>query len=1156
MNKVGSHQLSESQHKALLAPEARLLVSAGAGSGKTRLLVAHLVRVLAEAGTPPDKVVAVTFTRAAAAEIASRTRQELVERGRPDLARELDSATIGTIHSLCLKLIREHALLLGVDPGWSVAEEQEAAILKEKALQLAWEQLVTEADEETLELMAAENQLLAREALYLYDRVRTLGSENPQVSMSCQTSLGEAQARLVAAIEQALTLESKAKEGSHLAKDLAVLRECLLWLSGRHLDEDPEEMLVTAARFFPSRRTRSAEHLFGPVRDALFRYRCALAEQCLRPIGVVMNLLLAHLHAHYQALKRARKVLDFNDLELYAKKLVELGEKGLLPGPLLPGGVVLVDEFQDTNELQCRILEGLGASRIILVGDERQSIYRFRGADVTVFRRRRRLFAENSGATGGQAVVTLDENYRSTPQILAFVNKVFSSPAFFGNESEEGSAFVPLRVANPDYAGRPVEILLAERVVEGDGGGELEDQGVQDLSIQQAEAEVIADRVFQLVTREGWRCADVAVLLPAYTTVEIYQQALLSRGLPVYLARGRRFYSRQEIVDIACFLRILANRHDDVALAAVLRSPMVGVSDDALFVLGQEHRGRRRGEPGSLWTAMSIVLGSGCAELGEEDARRLRVFWDRYHELRRRVGQVGLAHLVEQVLTTCDYDLYLLAGPEGKRRYANVRKLMRIADAYESFEGPDLAGFASVLKARAETDDKEPEAPTLAKDEDVVQVTTVHQAKGLEFPCVVVGGLGSKEPRDATRRFAVADDGRVAVFMRKSLADKNEPCSPCWGPGQEIERENRQKDTEEDKRLLYVAMTRAMKHLILVGAVHAGRKSGSRIQRILEALGVDQVENREHPLALEDPPVSVALVQPKPPGAAPSSVKVTGKSENQLELPRLPEPLTEVFQPREVSFSALALYQSCARRFYLERVLGLSRSGMGGIFSAEQDDGDLQTQEVVADSLERESGLVTGLQVHALLQRFGNAADPPARDLMEEAARAWLAQFGYAASTVDFERAVRLALAFWESPVQRWVSGRACLQEVPFTFEHEGIIVSGVIDLLARDPDGWYLVDYKTNRLDGRSVADVMPHYKLQGQIYALAALKAGACQVKMAFLFLERAQDPVVESYTQAQVTQLEEVLSRALAGITKGEYLPSPGSQCAVCPVRSLCQ
>lgn len=1164
MTEAVAGQLSKAQRKALLASHSRLLVSAGAGSGKTRLLVAHLVRALAEEHISPEKLVAVTFTRAAAAEIAARARQELVKLGRPDLARDLDAATIGTIHSLCHKLVREYALILGVDPHWSVVDEQGAAVLKERAQRVAWDQLVAEADQETLELLAREARVFEREAPYLYDRLRTLGSDTPQLVLPHQKDISDAKARLVAAIEEALSLQQAAREGSYLAKDLATLEECLSWLrlTEPPYQEDADDALVAAGRFYPSRRTPSAEHLFGPVREALFEYRCALAQHSLQPLVEVMNRFLGYLHEHYELLKRERGVLDFNDLELYARRLVELVNQGAVPGPLLPGGVVLVDEFQDTNELQCGILEGLGASRIILVGDERQSIYRFRGADVTVFKRRRRLFELGDSGGGDQAVVTLDENYRSTSEILAFVNKVFSSPGFFGDDSGEGSDYIPLRRpegADVGNVGRPVEILLASRLANGESESESEDESAQSLSIQEAEAQVIAERVERLVAQEGWQYSDIAVLLPAYTSVEVYQQALLARGLPVYVTRGRRFYSRAEILDVVCFLRLLVNCHDDLALAAVLRSPLVGLTDDGLFLLGQERASARKaaGEPVSLWSLVSAsALDDSVCGLSEEDAKRLAVLVERYHELRSRVGRVGIASLIEEIINIFDYDLYLLAGRDGKRRFANLRKLMRIADEYESLEGPDLAGFVTVLRARAETEDKEPEAPTLSKGENVIQVSTVHQAKGLEFPCVVVGGLGSTRRRKRTGCFAIADDGRMAVFKRKARKDKNEPCDPCWGPGAEIEDDDRQREAEEDIRLLYVAMTRAKEHLILVGAVDTGGRRKGRIQSVLEALGFSGLDDLTEPLVLEDPPVRIALVQQVELAGLSGSVQAEARATGHLEIPPLLERRQEVVYPRQISFSALALYQTCPRWFYLERVLGLAGLQQVSASLVEQDESNVLAPDARADTLESQSGVVTGLLVHALLERFGDQAAPPPLDLMEEAARTWLSQFGGPFGEGDVERAFVLTRAFWESPVREWVAGLPCLREAPFAFEHEGILVSGVIDLLGRSSDCWHVVDYKTNRLDGRSSYDLMEHYKMQGTIYSLAALKAGAPQVKMIFLFLEQARDPVVCNYNPGQTNELEEQLSRVLSEIKKGEYLPNSGPQCAACPFCRFCK
>ena len=259
--------------------------------------------------------------------------------------------------------------------------------------------------------------------------------------------------------------------------------------------------------------------------------------------------------------------------------------------------------------------------------------------------------------------------------------------------------------------------------------------------------------------------------------MNLYQGALLARGLDVYVVRGKGYYSQDEVADVAALLRLLVNPHDDLSLLTVLRSPLVGVSDDCLYLLGRAARGRR------------AALAVGGRARGRRRGHRS---WTTRRSSRRsprawmrcvaRVGRPGLARLIDDAVSACDYDLCLLAAPEGKRRFANVRKLMRMAADYEALEGPDLAGFVDLIGSLGELGDDEGSAPSLAEGEDVVRVMTVHQAKGLEFPVVVLAGLGSDSGRnDAAASSSSADDGRMAALLKGASGASTKTCDPHWG---------------------------------------------------------------------------------------------------------------------------------------------------------------------------------------------------------------------------------------------------------------------------------------------------------------------------------------------------------------------------------------
>lgn len=1234
--------LSDVQKAAVLDTSERVLVAAGAGSGKTRLLVAYFVRALVDEGLPPERLVAVTFTRKAAAELGARIRRRLQDLGRPDLALALDAATVGTIHSLCAGLLRESPLEAGIDPAFSVLEAEAAALVKQEVWDKVWDRAIEEAKEADLDVLGSHSGLLRGEVVSLYERLRGSGKELPRVLIPPGKPAEQVRATLAEAVREALGAGLAVSPRSRsLESDLAALEKCLSWIESSDTSFDPGDRLRLSESFFPSRLTPSMQPYFEPVRVALTLYRLSLAEQLLRPVVAAMNDLLERFHLAYDKYKRERSLLDFIDLELRARAL--LRERGRVAKETGGQGLrVMIDEFQDTNELQCSILEGLGASRLLMVGDERQSIYRFRGADVDVFRRREAAFephyGEGEGQTGKQerdegqghgeagrqreasqgleasrgletgrggyesprgSIHRLDVNYRSRAEILSFINRVFADECFFGSRfvalqhgrdedgrdehgreqhgwdedgreehgRDKGSASLT-RSAESGPSQAAVEVVAVDR---------LERRGPDERAplMQEAEAQAVASCVRRLLDEERWEPREIVVLTPAQTHVDLYQQALVDRGADVYVVGGKGYYSKDEIADLSALLRLLVNPHDDLGLVTVLRSPIVGLSDDGLYLLGREARARKAQ---SLWEV--VREGTVCG-ISEADRELLLDFVERLVELRRRVGRPGLARLIDDAVSDCGYDVCLLASAEGKRRFANVRKLMRIADDYEALQGPDLAGFVDAIDSMGDLSDREGSAPTLAEGENVVRVMTVHQAKGLEFPVVVLAGLGSDVPQGNRPRFVFSADGRMGVFLRGSGRKTYESGDLSWGPAAEIAAEERTKEREEDVRLLYVAMTRAKERLVLVGAKPLGEGlDGCRIGRIALALGFDRLPSAGTTVPIEGLDAVVVGVtssvaeaereyaaEPEWEGAPAAGSGPEELQELPDAIPRFMECTPRGATPRHMSFSALATYERCPMQFYMERVLGLRLDpaahlsfGASSRPSAEDPDVDSETaraEEALDDEGETLSGRAVGLIVHALLERHALDEDRPALDLLREEAadlaREVAAEIGL--SETDQERVLSLTQAFWRSSVAKDEALAQASRETPFVFTVGDTVVSGVMDLVWQAEGVWHIVDYKTNALGGRAVTDVAAGYEMQGAIYALAALRAGAQAVLMDFLFLERPEAPVRLEFCLSDGPRLESLLDLELDRMKQGHFPAQPGEECARCAVAGLC-
>jgi hypothetical protein len=390
-------------------------------------------------------------------------------------------------------------------------------------------------------------------------------------------------------------------------------------------------------------------------------------------------------------------------------------------------------------------------------------------------------------------------------------------------------------------------------------------------------------------------------------------------------------------------------------------------------------------------------------------------------------------------------------GAEGKRRFANIRKLMRMAADFEALEGPDLAGFVGLIGSLDELGDTEGNAPSLAEGENVVRVMTVHQAKGLEFPAVVLAGLGSPGRNDTTDEFVLGHDGRIAAVV-KEKQDRYEEFHPHWGPAPEIIADEKRREDEEDIRLLYVAMTRAKDRLFLVGARPRGDKiAGTPIGSIVAGLGLDSFPESGSAVVLDDIGAAVVSV-----GYSHDGDEETDAQDEQSVVQRAGEQAPEptcflrlekpgVVSPR-ISFSALSAFGRCPRRFYLERVLGLGYLLGPAVGDADPD--TARADDSPLDDVETDTGRDVGLLVHSLLEQIDLSGGRPALETLCEQAGAQAGAAGLALSNDGIRRAADLVGAFWDSLLAGDPEIDSALREEAFIFVHDGMTVHGVMDLL------------------------------------------------------------------------------------------------------------
>ncbi len=1077
------------QQVAAIEEPGVVFVSAGAGTGKTTVLVERFVKAVCERGLGIDNVLVITYTERAAGELRSRIRERLIEVERHDLARDLDGGWISTIHGFCHRLLRAHPFEAGLDPRFRVLDESQAAVLRSEALVESLAAYVEDGETERVRLLATYGADGLRGMLTsVYDRLRS-GGRPLELPGEPVSSLAERLADLREVAELTLRATEEALPGRAQVEDALQL-----------LDPAPqvEELLdLSELRVGGEERERFAS--FGESLAAV--EQAALDEIAARDRTLLVELLRAFDVAYVEA-KARESALDFEDLQLQARSLLQLNEK-VREDARWRFRSILVDEFQDTNRLQCELVDLVAGEEVFFVGDEFQSIYRFRHADVEVFRERR-------AASAG--VLPLTENYRSRPEVLSVVNHLFGA--------EFGAEYEPLVAAGrfPDpLFGPAVELLVTDK--------DSYREGV--LHWRLAEARHVARRVRELVDSGDATPGDVVLLFAAGTDAERYEEALRRENIPTYRAAGRGYFGQQQVADLTMYLRLVLNRYDDEALVSVLASPFVGVSNDALYLL------RRAAGKRPLFTGMEREL---PAELGPRDRRFFEAFRQRYDRLVRASATSGLERLCERIVSEHDYDLAVLARWDGRRRYANLRKLARLARSYEELRGPDIEGFLRFVADQEAAGARESEAVAEEEGADAVRLLTIHSAKGLEFKVVVVADAG-RNPEHASRdEILCLPDGRVGFKIVDPATGKRHAATGF----DELREAERVADEAETRRLYYVAMTRAIDRLIVSGAVDptSSRDAKAPIRWILDRLEADL--GAAQPIELERDGARVLLRVDRREDAAP---RLEEDGVAQLELfaavegaatrvaPELP-PLAEIPEPpafliRSLSYSALALFGRCSYRFYAERIAGL-RSGAA-------------TPPVpCAEGL---AATEIGDAVHVLLEHGVEGAASP--DLV-------LTRYPEA-TPEDLERVASLVDAWHSSPLARELrEGIEPQAELPFAFEHDGVLLHGRFDVFRLAEGRALVVDYKTNRLEDLTPEEALDDdYALQRLVYALAAFRAGAEEVEVAYVFLERPEDVVRRTFARAEVRGLEAGLSDAIAAIQSGEFRPTPSEfACNGCP------
>jgi len=1172
------------QRRAIEARDRDVLLEAGAGTGKTRVLVERYCAA-AEELEGVDRILAFTFTERAAAELRHRVRTELAARAAraegeraellAKLSRDSERAWISTIHGFCRRLLASHPVAVGLDPRFRVLDEPEADRVAAKAFEESLDALLSAGDRKIARLVAAVRIGPLRELVRTaHDELRSLGRPGVALPDPRPSDPRAAVAELVAAARAALDETTESRAGRDNLNRIATAAE---------LDSSspPEESELVALEL-----NSGAKAFAGPAcrryRDAWRAARRAVVERDTAELYGHLAELVGGFGERFAALKEDRSGLDFSDLELEAVRL--LRERPAI-GDVYRERLrhVMVDEFQDTNELQLalvRLLKGPD-THVFAVGDEFQSIYGFRHADLRVFKRERDRI--RSQPDDRAEVLPLSGNFRAVAEIVAATNAV-------GDALLEGYRPLTVGADRPSREIPPVELLLTPAGSEWKAA-ELGITVTGDYPSPPdriAEARFLASRLRSLRDEHAVPAGDMVVLLRAYTHVAAYEAELERAGLAPYVVGGRGYWSHQQVDDARRILGVIANPLDDHSLLGALSSPACGVLPDTLWLLR-----RSAGDRMHLWPTVEKRFGARDGDLDEKarqwldaiderDAERLRRFCEIVAELREDGPRLGLEELIDCAISAFGYDLAALMLPGGTRRLANVRKLMRMARSYEASDGRDLRGFLDFLEESAGAPAREGEAATQAERHEGVRVMTVHAAKGLEFPVVAVADLG-RQLMIGGRPPAVRIDSASGPEMN---ADDEEPAPPRIGiqlarfgakairlyDYDDLAEEAERDEVAESCRLAYVAATRAQDHLILSGSFRPRRSipddgppaTTPVSERLLAGLGIDEPDDGVIPVPAPQPrpgldarfgPGRIAVRVNRPDPALFQALAAEPSLRPEAALPargappiarpdHRPQPA-----PGHLSYSALAAYGRCGYRFYAERVLGLPPRG-----DAARDGDDGEGGE--ASGATRRFGF--GSAVHGMLEWSARHGwRPPPRKLSTELLR----RERLDATEAEVQRAKAMVSAWLDSELctELRQSGARVHPEMPFLLPVGGSIVRGTIDVLADTEGGPVVIDYKTDSLAETTPDELVDRYEVQREIYALAASAGSTTSVRTAYAFLDGGGGVVASEFGREELEAAGAHLDELVTGVAEGpfEVTASPHwALCNDCPARErLC-
>lgn len=1145
------------QNQAITIRNKNILVSAAAGSGKTAVLVERIYSLIQNENISIEDMLVVTFTNAAASEmrerILKRLKDGLLEKDSIHIRKQINHvgrAAISTIHSFCIELLRRHFHVLGLDPNFKIGDETELNILRENSVEQLMEELyenVTPELEALIETYTGNksDKELSNLIMKIYGFMNSkvdpwqwlsdsineynLTKEEYIDSIIYKEYLSEIVEEIeniyrVAEMNQRYVDENGLEEYIDAAQgDIEVLENILEDKSSLEiLASNINEVSYTRLKSIKKDRKEEVGELaesYKLMRNNLKKSIDVIKKRLkdfdidkeiyymneMYPRLLELEKLVFRYHEIYSDNKSERELLDFNDLEHFTLKLLKNTE--VSESEMGRYKYIFLDEYQDTNEVQEYIISRIKrADNLFQVGDVKQSIYRFRLADPSIFIDKKKKYKNNESEG---VVIQLHKNFRSREGILDGINILFKN---IMSESIGEIDYI-----EEEYLNKGVDFLESESasievsVLHGKSEDEELDESLEDLSKIEKEAYYVANKIKSIIGTNTYdakngiyrpiQYGDIVILLRAIRNWAMtFNEILIKEGIPVYVDDSESYLSSLEVAVFINLLKIIDNQNQDIPLLSVLRSPIVGFNTEDLVAIRMEDRDI------SYYEATLQYIKNNDNEL----AIKLKDFYQKIEKWQNKSLYLGLSDLFWEILIETDFYNKILAMPGGKQRQSNLRLLIDRAYEFEESMQGNLFDFLRYIDLIAKQHNDLSSAKMIGENEKVVRIMSIHKSKGLEFPVVILSGTGKqfnmmdtrasflmhKEYGIATRYMDIQKRGYKELIIQSAFKQK-------------IKREN----LSEEMRVLYVAMTRAVDKLIITGFV---KNIDKESEKWAEPATNYNISKDTHYIdwimrtltnsseAFKNNVYSVQYIN--------ENDILTTQQQSVFTVEDFRKKMASAILEKDSVDGAIKSNLEYIYKYKAVENMPL-KIAVTQIDSLGKDKEKIQYQKI---NTNESSNLERGTIIHYIFQKYNPI----------------IHGYGYK-SIMKFSQSIKInkneiekyfklddakkVESMYESKLGKRIIESKCIKrEIPFVLKEdlgrlldkeelieEEIFIQGIIDCYFEEPDGVVIIDYKTGKIGFEKEDIIKNHYSSQMKYYKEAIEKITLKNVKETYLYM-----------------------------------------------------